>query len=461
MINKLRNKIADIISKDFIDKEVKVWGWIRTSRFSKNVSFIQINDGSSFDSLQLVIDNNELSFDKTGYLTGACITATGIVKKSLGEGQSIEVNVKDIKIFGGADESYPLQKKKHTLEFLRDFPHLRNKTNTFFSLFRVRNELARAIHEYFQDKGFLYTHSPILTVNDCEGAGETFKVSTLNLDNLQLKDGKVNYEEDLFRKPVFLTVSGQLEAEPFALSHGEVYTFGPTFRADPSDTPRHASEFWMIEPEMSFYDIDDLMELIEDFVKYLAITLKERCKKELAFFNEFIETELENRYNTLINEKFAVVTYTEAIQILNTCDEVFENKAVWGEDLFTEHEKYLADKYFKRPVFVTDYPEKFKSFYMRINEDEKTVSCLDLLVPQIGEILTGSQREERYDMLEKRLEKKGMEKSLYNWYLETRRWGTAPHSGFGIGFERVLMYLTGMKNIKDVIPFPRAARKVY
>ncbi len=461
MINKERIKISEAIQEAHINKTVNIWGWIKTSRFSKKVSFIQVNDGSCFESLQLVIDNDKLAFDKTGYLTGACINATGKIKKSPGQEQSVELDVETIKIVGNIDEAYPLQKKRHTFEYLRSVPHLRSKTNTFFAVFRVRNELARAIHEYFQAKGFLYIHSPIFTVNDCEGAGETFKVTTLDLNNLPIVDKQVNYEEDLFKKPIYLTVSGQLEAEPFALSHGEVYTFGPTFRADPSDTPRHASEFWMIEPEMAFYDQEDLMILIEDFVKDITLKIKERCKPELEFFSKFIEKDLFQRYDSLLNKKFTKISYTEAIKILNECGEDFENEAVWGEDLFTEHEKYLAEKHFKAPIFVTDYPENFKSFYMRLNDDQKTVACLDLLVPGIGEILTGSQREERYDMLEKRLEQKGMELSLYQWYLETRKWGSAPHSGFGIGFERMLMYLTGMKNIKDVIPFPRAARKVY
>ena len=462
MINKNRTKIKEIIEGDSVGKEFEIWGWVRTSRFSKNVGFIEVNDGSTIESLQLVAKDKVLEgLDGAGYITGASINAKGIIEESSGSGQSKELKIQEISLIGKVDEEYPLQKKKHSLEFLREYPHLRSRTSTFLSLFRVRNELAKAIHDFFQGKGFLYTHSPIFTVNDCEGGGETFQATSLDLNKLPMKDGKVDYGKDIFRKPVYLTVSGQLEAEPFALSHGEVYTFGPTFRADPSNTPKHAAEFWMIEPEMAFYDFEDLKDLIEEFVKFLATRIKITCEKEINFFSENFEPGLLKRFDTIIKEGFAVVSYTDAIEILKASRKKFENEAVWGQDLFTEHERYLAEEHFGKPVFVTNYPESFKSFYMRINEDKKTVACLDLLVPGIGEVLTGSQREERYKMLKERMEQKGMEEDLYKWYLETRRWGSAPHSGFGIGFERILMYFTGMKNIRDVIPFPRAGRVIY
>ncbi len=459
MINKNRVKISDILSSDWLDKEAFVYGWIRTSRFSKNVCFIELNDGSSFKSLQLVIDMQSISIDESKMQTGTCISAKGLIVKSPGADQSCEMQVSEVKIVGLADETYPIQKKRHSLEFLREIPHLRCKTNTFFATFKVRSKLAKAVHDYFQDRNFLYIHSPIITLNDCEGGSEAFQITTLNLK--EVKEKGLDYSADFFKRPAYLTVSGQLEAEPFALTHGAVYTFGPTFRADPSDTPRHAAEFWMIEPEMAFYDLDDLLELIEDFIKNITRKIKDNCQSELEFFKNFIEPELDNRYAVLLDHKFERIDFAEAIEILKQADRKFEVEPKWGEDLTMEHERYLVDEHFKKPVFITNYPENFKSFYMRINEDGKSVACVDLLVPGIGEIISGSQREERYDFLEKRMLAKGMEKSLYEWYLQTRLWGSAPHAGFGLGFERMIMYLTGMKNVKDVIPYPRAARKIY
>ncbi len=458
MIHQTRTKVKDVLAENKEGQEILVWGWIRSSRFSKALGFIQINDGSSFESLQLVIDLNKMVVNKSELLTGSCIKVSGKVVESQGGNQDWELQTSRIEVVGVADNTYPLQKKRHRFEFLREIPHLRTKSNTFLAVFKVRNRLSKAIHDFFQEKGFLYVHAPILTVNDCEGGGEAFQATNLNLDEI---NGTVDYSNDFFKQKVFLTVSGQLEAEPFALSHGEVYTFGPTFRADPSDTPRHAAEFWMIEPEMAFYDFEDLRLLIQEFIKSITLTIKEECQAELAFLKKFVEPELDARFDAILDHDFTSITFEEAVDILNKSGKKFENKAVWGEDLGIEHERYLVDEHFGKPIFITDYPENFKSFYMRLNDDKKSVACLDLLVPGIGEIITGSQREERYDMLQSRLQSKGLEVELYQWYLETRRWGSAPHSGFGLGLERILMYLTGMKNIKDVIPFPRAGRKLY
>ena len=460
MINGKREKIKKILSEPEFGKEVTVYGWIRTARFSKNVYFISINDGSCFDNLQLVIDDTE-NTPKNLLLTGATVKAIGKIVESPGNEQKCEMLVKSLEIIGESDEKYPLQKKRHTLEFLRTMPHLRSRTNTLFAVFNIRNELARAVHNYFQNKGFLYLNSPILTKSDCEGAGEMFQVTTLKLDEIDKNANPLDYTKEFFKEPVNLTVSGQLEAEPYALSHGEVYTFGPTFRADPSTTPKHASEFWMIEPEMAFYDFEDLMILIEDFIKSVTRDVKDSCPSELAFFKKFINKELDKRYDAILNNKFEKITYTEAIDILRKSKKNFENEPVWGEDLFSEHERYLTDEYFKKPVFVTDYPSSFKAFYMRENEDGKTVACLDLLVPYVGEIITGSQREERYDVLKRKIEEKGMDENVYEWYLDIRKWGSAPHSGFGLGFERLIMYLTGMENIRDTIPYPRNKGKIY
>ncbi len=458
MINEKRTKIHDILTKDYVGKEVDVWGWVRTARSSKDIMFVHLNDGSCFPTLQLVVDSAKVEVDKTALLTGATVHAVGEVVESPGKEQNSEIQVKSIEVVGKTDEEYPMQKKRHSLEFLRTMPHLRNRTNTFLAVQRVRNALGRAMHDFFQENGFTYVHTPILTLNDCEGAGETFKVTTLDIEG---DPKRLDPKKDFFGRSSFLTVSGQLEGEAYAMSHGEIYTFGPTFRADPSDTPRHAAEFWMIEPEMAFYDFDDLKMFIERFVKDITRRIKDDCKDEYNFFKRWVEKDLEKRYEAILDNEFPTISYTEAIEILVKNKKRFENEPKWGLDLFQEHEKFLAQEVFKKPLFVTDYPECFKSFYMRMNDDKKTVACLDLLLPDIGEILTGSQREERYDLLKERLEIKGMEVELYDWYLQLRKWGTAPHSGFGIGFERILMYLTGMKNIRDVLPFPRAGRKLY
>jgi len=461
MLNKQRIKISEIIKDSFEPQTATVYGWIKTVRNSKNLFFIELNDGSCFESLQLVVDavSVEATIKEGDLLTGACLKAVGAIVQSPAVGQKKEMQVKDLSVVGPSDAEYPMQKKKHTMEFLRSYPHLRPKTNTFYAVFKMRSRLAAAIHDYFQSKDFVYLHSPIITVNDCEGGSEAFQVTNLNLAELKNKD--LDYTNDFFKQPAFLTVSGQLEAEPFALSHNAVYTFGPTFRADPSDTPRHAAEFWMMEPEMAFYDFEDLLDLIEDFVKSVTLQVQKSCPTEIEFFQKYIEPDLQQRYAAILDGPFQRVDFAEVIEILKKSGQKFENQPEWGEDLFIEHERYLVDEYFKKPVLVTNYPENFKSFYMRLNDDGRSVACVDLLLPGIGEVVGGSQREERYEYLKKRMAQKKMDPKLYEWYLETRRWGSAPHSGFGLGFERLLMYLTGMKNVKDVIPYPRAARKIY
>ncbi len=458
MINKTRTPIVRILKSQLTEKEkdnVEVWGWVRSSRFSKNVSFIALNDGSSFESLQLVVDNANVKVDENKLLTGSSVRARGKVVASTGS-QAFEVQVKELDVFSAADEQFPLQKKRHTPEFLREIAHLRPRTNTHLALGIVRSKLATAIHAFFNKEGFRYVHSPILTKSDCEGAGETFRVSSQD-------PSKPNFDwkKDLFGQEVFLTVSGQLEAEALAMSLGQVYTFGPTFRADPSETTRHASEFWMVEPEMAFYDIDDLKVLISKFLKAITQTVWDECQDEIQFFTKYVEPELPKRFKTILEEEFADITYKEAQDLLFKSNKNFEIKPELGGDIATEHERYLVDEVFKKPVFVTNYPKTIKPFYMKQNDDGKTVACLDLLAPSIGEIIGGSQREERYDVLEKEMQAHGMNNDSYKWYLETRQWGSVPHAGFGLGFERLMMYLTGIKNIKDVIAFPRASRRVW
>lgn len=460
MINGKREKISEILKKQEIGKKCTLYGWIKTARFSKNVYFLSISDGSCFDKIQVVVDDTE-SVDRSQLLTGACVKIEGTVVESPGKNQSCEILASDVEVIGPSDDKYPLQKKRHTLEFLRTMPHLRPRTNTLSATFNVRSKLAMAIHEYFQNKGFFYIHPPILTNSDCEGAGETFQVTNLDLDALAASGKKVDYSMDFFGEPVSLTVSGQLEAEAFAMSHGEVYTFAPAFRADPSTTQIHAAEFWMIEPEMAFYDFEDMLILIEDFVKAITQRIKDTCQTEIEFFAKFINKELMERYDAILNNNFERITYTDAIEILRKNLNKFENEPVWGEDLFKEHERFLTDTHFKKPVFITDYPASFKSFYMRQNDDGKTVACTDLLVPKVGEIVGGSQREERFDVLMSKINEKNMDYETYKWYLELRKWGSAPHSGFGLGFERMLMYLTGIENIRDSIPFPRTKGQIY
>jgi len=457
-----RNTIDSILSGAHTGGTVTVYSWVKTARTGKSVAFASLNDGSTTNNLQAVFDR-ELFDDKqlSGLLTGACIRLTGIVVESQGKEQSVEISAKELEIIGAVDEEYPLQKKRHSLEFLRTMPHLRSRTNTFSSVFRVSHHISMAIHRFFDENGFFNIHTPFITESDCEGAGETFQLTTLPMDMLQVKDGRVDYSKDYFRKKAFLTVSGQLEAEPFALSLGKVYTFGPTFRADPSDTRIHGAEFWMLEPEMAFFDLEDNIDLIERFVKYTAAYLMEKCSDDITFFSKFFEKTLKDRYKSLLESDFGRITYTEAIEIIQSSNRKFETIPEWGDDLATEHERFLAEEHFGKPVFVLNYPASMKPFYMYVNDDGKTVGACDLLAPGVGELVGGSQREHRLPQLKERAMEQGLDMDTYRWYMELRRWGSAPHSGFGLGFERLLMYLTGMDNIRDVVPFPRSFGKMY
>jgi asparaginyl-tRNA synthetase len=437
---------------------LKVRGWVRSRRDSKGVSFIELNDGSRFKSLQLVAEAGVIPEETLRLATtGACIEAVGILTESPAPKQPVELRLQSLHIYGTADpETYPMQKKGHSFEYLREIAHLRVRGNTFGAVFRVRNALAYAIHKFFQERDFLYVHSPIITTSDCEGAGAMFRVTTLDLENPpRTPDGRVDFSQDFFGKPAYLTVSGQLEAEIFALAFGKVYTFGPTFRAENSNTPRHLAEFWMIEPEMAFYDLHDNADLAEEFLKYIIGYVLNHCGEDLEFFHERIDNTVLQTLQHVAESPFERITYTEAIRILQGASREWEFPPVWGNDLQTEHERYLTEEYFKKPVIVTDYPREIKAFYMRLNDDERTVRAMDVLVPRVGEIIGGSQREERYEVLLQRIREMGLNERDYWWYLDLRRYGSAPHSGFGLGFERMLMYITGMKNIRDVIPFPR------
>ena len=449
------------------DEVVSVSGWVRTKRSSKNVSFVALNDGSTIRNLQLVFDTEKGYEGVTeevmaSVTTGASISASGKLVASQGSGQAVELLCEKITVIGIADpDEYPLQPKKHSLEFLREIGHLRFRTNVFGAILRVRHALTFAIHKFFNDRGFFNIHTPIITGSDCEGAGEMFRVTTLPDQNPPLTDdGHVDFSKDFFGKATNLTVSGQLEAELAATALSKVYTFGPTFRAENSNTTRHVAEFWMLEPEMAFADLEDDMHLAEEMIKYLVDYILTECPEEMEFFNKFIEPTLLERLHNLRTAEFKKMTYTEAINILEKADVKFEVPVKWGIDLQTEHERYLTDKVVKGPVFVTDYPKEFKAFYMRLNDDKKTVAAVDLLVPGVGEIIGGSQREERLDVLKARMKECGIKEEDLEWYLDTRRFGGAPHAGFGLGFERALMYLTGMANIRDVIPFPRTPKNV-
>lgn len=453
--------IKDVLTSQPIDKEILVKGWVRTRRGNKNVSFIALNDGSTINNLQIVVDValfDEELLKKIN--TGSCIAAGGKLVKSMGQGQAVELQANSMEVYGEADpEVYPLQKKGHTLEFLREIAHLRPRTNTFGAVLRVRHALSFAIHKYFNDHGFYYLHTPIITGSDAEGAGAMFRVTTLDLENLPKKeDGSINYEEDFFGKSANLTVSGQLEGELGAMALGAIYTFGPTFRAENSNTPRHLAEFWMIEPEVAFFDIVDNMNLAEDFLKYLIRYAMENCKDDLDFLCNMYDKELVDRLNFVINNNFERLEYTEAITILEKSGQKFEFPVKWGIDLQAEHERYLVEKHFKKPVILTGYPKDIKAFYMKQNEDGKTVRAMDVLFPKIGEIIGGSQREENYEKLEARINELHIPMKDLWWYLETRKFGTAPHSGFGLGFERLVLFVTGMSNIRDVIPFPRTPK---
>lgn len=439
-------------------KEVTVSGWIRTVRASNNFGFIELNDGSFFNSIQVVIEADKLSnYNELAKLNvGSAITVKGILELTPQAKQPMEIKAENVTVEGASTPDYPLQKKRHSFEYLRTIAHLRPRTNTFSAVFRVRSMIAFAIHQFFQERGFVYVHTPIITGSDCEGAGEMFRVTTLDPDNLPLtEDGKVDYSEDFFGKSTNLTVSGQLNVETYCMAFRNVYTFGPTFRAENSNTTRHAAEFWMIEPEIAFADLKDDMELAEDMLKYIINYCLENAPEEMAFFNNFIDKGLLERLNNVVSNDFAHVTYTEAVEILKEHNDEFAYKVEWGADLQTEHERYLTETVFKRPVIVTDYPKEIKAFYMKLNDDGKTVAAMDILVPGIGEIIGGSQREEDYDVLVGRMNELGLSPEDYSWYLDLRKYGTNKHSGFGLGFERAVMYITGMQNIRDVLPFPR------
>ena len=455
-----RVKICDLLSMS-PGVEVTVKGWVRTRRGNKNVSFIALNDGSTVKNIQIVADMTLFTEEQLkGVTTGSAIMAVGELVESMGGGQSVEIQAKSILLYGTADaESYPLQKKGHSMEFLREIGHLRPRTNTFGCVFRIRHAMAFAIHKYFNDKGFYYLHAPIITASDAEGAGAMFQVTTLDISNPpKNEEGGIDYSLDFFGKEANLTVSGQLEGELGALALGEVYTFGPTFRAENSNTPRHLSEFWMIEPEMAFYEIKENMDLAEDFIKYLVKYALDNCRDDLQFLNDMVDKELISRLEGVINTEFVRLTYTEGVDILVKSGQKFEFPVSWGTDLQSEHERYLVEKHFMKPVILTDYPKDIKAFYMKRNDDNKTVRAMDVLFPKIGEIIGGSQREESLEKLEKRIDELKMERKGLWWYLDTRRFGTVPHSGFGLGFERLLLFVTGMSNIRDVIPFPRTPK---
>ena len=455
-----RTKVKDLLRTE-PGVEVLAKGWVRTKRGNKNVSFIALNDGSTINNIQIVADvaafDDELMKKIT---TGACIAAYGKLVESQGSGQAVEIQAKELVLYGEADpNTYPLQKKGHSMEFLRSIAHLRPRTNTFGAVLRIRHAMAFAIHKYFNDKGFVYLHTPLITASDCEGAGEMFQVTTLDLNNPPRKeDGSIDYSQDFFGRQTSLTVSGQLEGELGAMALGEIYTFGPTFRAENSNTPRHLAEFWMIEPEMAFYEIEDNMALAEDFIKYLVRYALENCSDDLRFLNDMFDNELIARLESVVKTEFVRLTYTEGIKILENSGEKFEFPVSWGVDLQSEHERYLVEKHFKKPVIMTDYPKEIKAFYMKQNEDGKTVRGMDVLFPKIGEIIGGSEREASLEKLEARIDELGMSHSTLEWYLDTRRFGSAPHSGFGLGFERLLLFVTGMSNIRDVIPFPRTPK---
>ena len=442
----------------YADQSVTVCGWVRTLRDSKSIGFIEINDGSCFKGVQIVFEAAKLANykDIAKLNVGSAIKVTGKLILTPNANQPFEINADEISVEGFSTPDYPLQKKRHSLEYLRTIAHLRPRTNTFNAVFRIRSEAAYAIHKFFIDRGFVYAHTPLISCSDCEGAGEMFKVTTFDLANVpKNEDGSVDYSEDFFQKPAYLTVSGQLQAETMALAFGKVYTFGPTFRAERSYTQRHAAEFWMIEPEMAFAELSDNMDVAEAMIKYVISYVLEHCKQELEFLNKFVDKELIERLTAVANSDFGRVTYTDAVKMLEKHNDEFEYKVSWGCDLQTEHERFLTEKIFKKPVFVTDYPKEIKAFYMRLNDDGKTVAACDCLVMGIGEIIGGSQREERLDVLEARINELGLDPKDYDWYLDLRRYGGVKHSGYGLGFERLVMYLTGISNIRDVLPFPR------
>ncbi|MCF7899812.1 asparagine--tRNA ligase [Candidatus Babeliales bacterium] len=454
----MRIRIKDIKEKD-IDKIINVKGWVRSIRNSKEFSFIVLNDGSNLAGLQIVVDQNTKDYPKIieKISTGCSLSITGKLVKSPGKEQAFELKAESIEILGECDaESYPLQKKKHTFEFLRTIAHLRPRTNTFGAIARTRNALAYATHKFFQENGFLYLNSPIITASDCEGAGQMFRVTTLDLEKLPKdKNGKINFEQDFFGKSTFLTVSGQLEGETYACALSDIYTFGPSFRAENSNTSRHLAEFWMIEPEMAFADLKDDMNCAENYLKYCLKYVLENCQEDMNFFDKFIQKGTIEKLQHILNNPFERLDYTKAIDILKNASKNFEYSVEWGSDLQSEHERYLAEEYFKKPVILINYPQEIKSFYMKQNNDNKTVAAMDVLIAGVGEIIGGSQREDNLDLLVKRMDELNLPKENYWWYLDLRKYGSVPHAGFGLGFERLVLFVTGMENIRDVIPFPR------
>ncbi len=455
----MRIYIKDIFKNPsaYLDKDITVCGWVKTVRDNKTFGFIDLNDGSFFKNLQVVFANNLDNFESVCKLNvGSSVTIKGRIVESVGAKQPFELKALELVVESAAPPEYPLQKKRHSFEYLRTIAHLRPRTNTFLAVFKVRSLICYAIHKFFNERNFVYVHAPLITASDCEGAGEMFRVTTLDMNNPPRDEkGAIDYSKDFFGKQAFLTVSGQLNLETFCMAFADVYTFGPTFRAENSNTPRHAAEFWMIEPEIAFADIHDNMNLCEDMLKYIINYVLENAPEEMEFLDSFVSNGLVEKLRNVANSDFGRVTYTEAIELLQKADVKFDYSVFWGMDIQTEHERYLSEVVFKRPVFVTDYPKEIKAFYMRMNDDGKTVAAMDLLVPEIGELCGGSQREERLDMLEKRLEEMKLDKETYWWYLDLRRYGGVKHAGYGLGLERAVRYITGMANIRDVVPFPR------
>jgi asparaginyl-tRNA synthetase len=456
----IKYKIKDILSSEKINFEAVICGWVRTSRDAKDFCFIEINDGSAVDNIQIIAENTLGNYQEILNLTtGSSVSVTGDVVQSLGKGQKFEIRAKNIRIFGYADAAtYPLQKKRHSFEFLREISHLRPRTNSMGAVFRLRNALSFAIHSFFQELGFIYVQTPVITSSDCEGAGEMFKVTTFDLAKVPLLNGKVDFSQDFFGRKTGLTVSGQLEGELLALALGDIYTFGPTFRAENSNTSRHLSEFWMVEPEMAFAELTDDIKLAEDFIRHIFKYCLEKASVEMKFFNDRIEPGIIDKIEGIVKSSFEIITYTEAVSILEKSGEKFEFPVKWGSDLQSEHERYITEKKFGKPVFIINYPKEIKAFYMKLDDDGKTVKAMDLLVPGIGEIIGGSEREDRYDILLERMIGAGLNPEEYSWYLDTRRYGSAPHAGFGLGFERAVQFISGMQNIRDVIPFPRTPK---
>ncbi|MFH1349636.1 MAG: asparagine--tRNA ligase [Pseudomonadota bacterium] len=459
-----RTRIAEALSSEKVGERITVMGWVRTRRDSKGgFSFIEVNDGSCLGGIQIIAEDKLPNYkeDVLRLQTGCSIRVEGILTPSPGKGQKVELKAEAVKVLGWADpDIYPLQKKRHSFEFLRAIAHLRPRTNTFGAVARIRNAMSFAIHTFFQERGFIYIHTPIITGSDCEGAGEMFRVTTLNLDEVPKKDGHADFEKDFFGRPANLTVSGQLEAEIYALAMGDVYTFGPTFRAENSNTSRHLAEFWMVEPEMAFCDLEGDIELAVEFLKYIFTFILKNSPEDMELFNRFIDTTIIKTLEKIIAEDFERLTYTEGIEILSRAKGKFEFPVYWGSDLQSEHERYLCEEVFNKPIALTDYPKEIKPFYMKVNEDQKTVRAMDILVPKIGEIIGGSQREDDYNTLLQRIKETGLNPDDYWWYLELRKFGSAPHAGFGLGFERLIQFVTGMSNIRDVIPFPRTPGNV-